>query len=65
MGAIANTLRATLRDLAQSDARFYRGLADELGLSAPALPGAATKAELAAAVALLKAHGYRVTPPKG
>ncbi len=65
MGAIADTLRATLRDLAQADARLYRGLADELGPSAPALPAAATEAELAAAVALLKAHGYRVTPPKG
>ena len=64
MGAIAATLRATLRDLAQADARLYRGMADELGPSAPALP-AATEAELAAAVALLRAHGYRVTPPKG
>jgi hypothetical protein len=65
MGAIANTLRATLRDLAQSDASLYRGLADELGATAPALPAAATEAELAAAVALLRTHGYRVTPPKG
>ncbi|MCE2836576.1 MAG: hypothetical protein LW834_06410 [Cyanobium sp. 49614_E6] len=65
MGAIADTLRATLRDLAQADARLYRGLADELGTTAPALPGAATEAELAAAVALLRAHGYRVTPPGG
>lgn len=65
MGAIADTLRATLQGLAQADARLYRGLADELKPSAPALPGAATEAELAAAVALLKAHGYRVTPPKG
>ncbi len=65
MGAIADTLRATLRDLAQADARLYRGLANELGPSVPALPGAATEAELAAAVALLRAHGYRVTAPKG
>jgi hypothetical protein len=31
MGEIADTLRATLRQLAQSDARLYRGLADEVG----------------------------------
>ena len=30
MGQIADTLRATLRDLAQSDARLYRGLQEEL-----------------------------------
>jgi len=30
MGKIADTLRATLRDLAQSDARLYRGLQEEL-----------------------------------
>jgi hypothetical protein len=64
MGVIADSLRSTLRELAQADARLYRGLADELGPSAPALPGAATEAELAAAVALLKAHGYRVTALK-
>jgi hypothetical protein len=64
MGAITDTLRATLRELAQADARLYRGLADELGATAPALPAAATEAELAAAVTLLRVHGYRVTPPK-
>jgi len=31
MGEIADTLRSTLRQLAQADARLYRGLADELG----------------------------------
>ncbi len=31
MGEIADTLRSTLRQLAQADARFYRGLAEELG----------------------------------
>jgi hypothetical protein len=30
VGQIADTLRATLRDLAQSDARLYRGLQEEL-----------------------------------
>lgn len=64
MGALTDTLRATLRDLAESDARLYRGLAEELATpTRRALP--ATQADLAAAVALLRAHGYRVTPPKG
>lgn len=63
MGALTDTLRATLRDLAESDARLYRGLAEELAPpTRRALP--ATQADLAAAVALLRAHGYRVTPPK-
>jgi hypothetical protein len=63
MGALTDTLRATLRDLAESDARLYRGLAEELATpTRRALP--ATQADLAAAVALLRAHGYRVTPPK-
>lgn len=31
MGQLTDTLRATLRDLAQSDARLYRGLQEELG----------------------------------
>ena len=31
MGEIADTLRSTLRQLAQADARLYRGLAEELG----------------------------------
>jgi len=58
MGVIADTLRSTLRDLAQSDARLYRGLAAELGATArPALPAE----EIAAAIALLERHGYKVT----
>jgi hypothetical protein len=59
MGVIADTLRATLRDLAESDARLYRGLATELATPAtrPALPAD----EIAAAIALLEAHGYTVT----
>ena len=62
MGVIADTLRATLRDLAQSDARLYRGLATELAAPAeqPALPAD----EIGAAIALLEAHGYTVTPPQ-
>jgi len=35
MGQIADTLRATLRDLAQSDGRLYRGLEEELTDSTP------------------------------
>ncbi len=58
MGVMHDTLKATLRDLAESDARLYRGLADDLR-SAPALP--ATDREIRAAIQLLEAHGYRVT----
>ena len=36
MGEIADTLRSTLRQLAQADARLYRGLAEELGDGATA-----------------------------
>jgi hypothetical protein len=36
MGQLTDTLRATLRDLAQSDARLYRGLEEELGDTRPA-----------------------------
>jgi hypothetical protein len=37
MGEIADTLRSTLQQLAQADARLYRGLAEELGDSAKAV----------------------------
>jgi hypothetical protein len=60
MGLMADTLRATLRDLAQSDARLYRGLGElAADTTAPALP--ATQADIQAAIALLEAHGYTVT----
>jgi hypothetical protein len=36
MGQLTDTLRATLRDLAQSDARLYRGFQEELGDTRPA-----------------------------
>lgn len=36
MGQLTDTLRATLRDLAQSDARLYRGIQQELGDPTPA-----------------------------
>jgi hypothetical protein len=66
MGRITDTLRATLRDLAESDARLYRGLAQELGTTPTqaALP-ANQEAAIAAAIALLEEHGYTVTPPRG
>jgi hypothetical protein len=35
MRELADTLRATVRELAQADARLYRGLAEELGDSSP------------------------------
>jgi hypothetical protein len=31
MGEIADTMRSALRQLAQADARLYRGLAEDLG----------------------------------
>lgn len=62
MGVIADTLRASLRDLAQADARLYRGLADELAATPAARP-ALPADEIAAAIALLEAHGYTVTRP--
>ena len=68
MGVIADQLRASLRDLAQADARLYRGLATELSparqgkAARSAIAGApATQADIAAAIALLKANGYTVT----
>ena len=60
MGLMADTHRATLRDLAQSDARLYRGLGEiATATQAPALP--ATQADIQAAIALLEQHGYTVT----
>jgi hypothetical protein len=63
MGVLTDTLRSTLRDLAEADARLYRGLAEELATPAtwPALPDG----DIAAAIALLECHGYTVTPPEG
>ena len=63
MGVLTDTLRATLRDLAEADARLYRGLAAELGAPAarPALPAD----EITSAIQLLERHGYTVTPPGG
>lgn len=63
MGIIADTMQATLRELAQSDARLYRRMDQHLrttrqlldAADAPALP--ATQSD----IALLEAHGYTVT----
>jgi hypothetical protein len=62
MGVIADTLRSTLRDLAEADARLYRGLAAELA-DTPATRPALPADEIAAAIALLERHGYTVTRP--
>ena len=61
MGVIADSLRASLRELAAADARLYRGLATELEPATPARALPDTTAEIAAAIALLERHGYRVT----
>lgn len=61
MGVIADQLRASLRSMAEADARLYRGLA---GITADATPPALEPAldeRIAAAIALLEQHGYTVT----
>jgi hypothetical protein len=62
MGVIADSLRASLRELAAADARLYRGLAAELA-DTPAARPALPADEIAAAIALLEANGYTVTRP--
>lgn len=64
MGVITDTLRANLRQMAESDARFYRGLTAEL-TATPAKRRALPASDIAAAIALLEANGYTVTPPQG
>lgn len=63
MGVITDSLRATLHELAQSDARLYRGLGElTADTTAPALaPADDTAQRIAAAIALLTEHGYTVT----
>lgn len=61
MGVMTDTLRATLRDLAQADARLYRGLADITADPATPALEPALDARIAAAIALLEQHGYTVT----
>jgi phosphoenolpyruvate synthase/pyruvate phosphate dikinase len=65
MGILADTLKATLRDLAESDARLYRGL-DQYATRTRQLLDEDTlpvdlDSEIAAAIALLEEHGYTVT----
>jgi hypothetical protein len=60
MGVMADTLRATLRDLAHADARLYRGIGEiATATQAPALPS--IQADIQAAIVLLEEHGYTVT----
>lgn len=67
MGILADTMQATLRELALSDARLYRRMDQHLrttrhlldAADAPALPAA--QADIQAAIALLQEHGYTVT----
>jgi hypothetical protein len=65
MGVIADQLRASLRAMAETDARLYRGLADiTADATTPALEPALEPAlddRIAAAIALLEQHGYTVT----
>jgi hypothetical protein len=68
MGILADTLAASLQQLAQSDARLYRGLDQHLRTSRRLLAEDSAIAgsgdldgRIAAAIALLEAHGYTVT----
>lgn len=71
MGTITEALRANLRSLAQADARMFREMAELdrdiqaaiKGGSAPMLTGG-VEDEIAAAIELLQANGYTVTPPQ-
>ncbi len=63
MGVISDALRANLRELAQADARMLREidqLTRQTGKAAPAI-APSLDAEIAAAIALLRANGYTVT----
>ena len=67
MGVIANTLRASLRDLAEADARLFQRAQRAATMMAtgkdPAARPALPADEIAAAIALLERHGYTVTRP--
>ena len=59
MGQLTDTLRATMRDLAQSDARLYRGLQQELGDTKPASRKELEGLSVAALWSLCKARGIK------
>jgi len=61
MGIIADTLQATLREMAQSDARLYRGLDQHLRTTRQLLDDADAQSDIEAAITLLRANGYTVT----
>jgi hypothetical protein len=63
MGIIADTLAASLKAMAESDARLYRGLDQHLRTTRRLLDEAEATADgdIAAAIALLEANGYTVT----
>ncbi|MFN9545878.1 MAG: hypothetical protein ACK6AD_02240 [Cyanobacteriota bacterium] len=60
MGQLTDTLRATLRDLAQSDARLYRGLQEELGVNTPTTGPPAARIEGDAAASREELEGLSV-----
>ena len=67
MGAIADTLRSSLRELAKSDARQLREL-DELLADVPPATGRRRLPSATAiqqAITLLEGAGYTVIPPQG
>ena len=69
MGEIADTMRSALRELAQADARLYRGLAEELADGATAVeePWALIQPEggAPATAAQLLALNCRSSAPRG
>ena len=77
MGVISDALRANLRNLAQADAQMIRSLdqhltatnrviremAEDVSVDVPAIaPAADLESRISAAIALLEANGYTITP---
>lgn len=68
MGIIADTLAASLKAMAESDARLYRGLDQYVTGTRQSLLEASTicsegdlEDQISSAIALLEEHGYTVT----